>query len=677
MKNLRVLKKGTTLVFFLIFLPSLLLFSLEGFSATDFISDKEINSFKLKESLKYADAQMWDDAYDLVKTSNSPHLRSLLDWLRLRAGDGNISEYIDFLNSKEDWPGMPLLAERGERKLEYGRDSDVILEYFKSSFPKTGHGSLVLAKALMLLDKPLDAQKVAKISWLDQRFSNKDFSLMLENFEKTLSKTHLLRVENLLWNKEKTAVLQMKEVVPKNEFLSAVKRLELQDGLKASEQGVNFSEQDQSNPGLLLDQSNVIQKQKKYKDVVKILRKVSRSSEFLGNPQKWKKLRVYHARRALRLGNYELAYELASQHFIEPENLINRRVQRVRQDYVELEFLAGFISINFLKKPKRALKHFARSIKLVKKEINVSKSYYWYARSLYELNQPTEAKAAFLVASKYLSTFYGQLAAERINTKDLTLDVIEKHKINCDKAKLMENEILKTGVLLLNADRIVLGVRFFKHLAETLSIDDRVCLVKFLHNSGNWSGVIGITKKFLLKDQSVIQFGYPVLHSIKDDLEGQPPLIHAIIRQESEFYSGARSSAGALGLMQIMPNTAKYLARSMGLKYDKRRMLTDEVYNIRLGTKYVQELLKSFRGSLVLSIAAYNAGPGSVKRWIKSYGDPRRMGIDPLVWIEMIPYDETRNYVSRVLSNELVYRSILGKVPLKFDRGKKNFGHKF
>ena len=122
------------MVFFLIFFPSLL-FSLEGFSATDFGSDKEINSFELKESLKYADAKMWDDAYDLVKASNSPHLRPLLDWLRLRAGDGNLSEYIDFLNSKEDWPGMPLLAERGESKLLYGRDSDVILEYFKRSCP--------------------------------------------------------------------------------------------------------------------------------------------------------------------------------------------------------------------------------------------------------------------------------------------------------------------------------------------------------------------------------------------------------------------------------------------------------------------------------------------------------------------------------------------------------------
>jgi soluble lytic murein transglycosylase len=466
-------------------------------------------------------------------------------------------------------------------------------------------------------------------------------------------------------------------VVPKVEFLSAMKRLELQDGFKDSGQKLNYSEQDQSNPGLLLDLSNALHKQRRYKEVLKILRKVSRSSEFLGNPQKWKKLRVYHARRALRLGNYELAYELASKHFIEPENLTNGQAQRVQQDYVDLEFLAGFISINFLKKPRRALKHFARSAKLVKNEINVSKSYYWYARSLYELNQLTEAEAAFLVASRYLSTFYGQLAAERINTKDLTLDFIEKHQINCDREKIMENDILKTGVLLLNADRIVLGVRFFKHLAETLPIDDRVCLVKFLHKSGNWSGVIGITKKFLLKDQSVIQYGYPVLQSIKGDLGGRPPLIHAIIRQESEFYSGARSSAGALGLMQIMPNTAKYLAGRLGLKYDKRRMLKDEIYNIKLGTKYVKELLQSFRGSVVLSIAAYNAGPGSVKRWLKSYGDPRKMGVDPLVWIEMIPYDETRNYVTRVLSNELVYRAILGKKPLKFDRAQKNFGHRF
>ena len=678
MINHRNFEKGKPLVLFLVlFFPLIFLSSLEGFSATHLIGEKKVNNTEVKEFLKYADAQMWGKAYDLAKLSNSPYLDSLLDWLRLRAGDGNINEYIDFLSSKKDWPGIPLLAEKGEMKLQYGGKSSTIVEYFGKSFPKTGHGSLVLAKALTVLEKPLDAKKVAKISWLDQQFSTKDFSLMLENFNKTLSKTHLRRLDNLLWSKKKKAILQMKRVVPNNEFLLAMKRLELQDSKKVRSKKITVSEEDWSNPGTLLDLSNALHNQKKYTEIIKIIKIVSKSSDFLGIPQKWKKLRIYHARRAIRLGNYKIAYELVSRHFIEPVNLTNRNVQRSRQDYVDLEFLAGFISLNYLKEPKVAFEHFSRATKLVQKGINISKVYYWYARSLDELNKQTEAEAAFLVASDYLSTFYGQLAAERINMKDLALDFTKKRKLNCDQEKIMEDEIFKTGILLLNANRTVLGVRFFKHLAETLTRNERVCLVSFLYESRNWLGVIGITKKFLLNDQSILQYSYPLSEKIQDDLEVKLPLVHAIIRQESEFYSGARSSAGALGLMQVMPNTAKYLARRLGLKYDKTRMLKDELYNIKLGTEYIKELLKSFRGSAVLSIAAYNAGPGSVKSWIKSYGDPRSKGIDPLVWIEMIPYEETRNYVYHVLSNELVYRAILDKTPLKFDRAKKNFGHSF
>ena len=175
----------------------------------------------------------------------------------------------------------------------------------------------------------------------------------------------------------------------------------------------------------------------------------------------------------------------------------------------------------------------------------------------------------------------------------------------------------------------------------------------------------------------MFKYSYPVPDIIQDDSETYLSLIYAIIRQESEFYSGARSGAGALGLMQVMPKTAKYLAKKLGLIYDKERMFRDELYNVRLGTQYVRELLRLFQGSTVLSVAAYNAGPGSVKKWIKSYGDPRGKGIDPLVWIEMIPYSETRNYVSRVLGNELIYRSLIEKVPLKLDRARKNFGHTF
>ena len=648
-----------------------------GFLSAQTQGTRESDLVSVEEALKYADARMWDRAYESVKDLNSPLLKELLDWLRLRAGDGRVKEYIEFMTLNENWPGMPLLAKTGEKKIKYGEDPDTILDYFKYSFPKTGHGSLVLANALMQLEQTQDAKKVAKISWLDQEFSDDDFLLMLKNFDDVLSQTHQIRLENLLWSKARNSVLQMARVMSEEELLLARKRLKLQKSVKVSSKSIKVSQEYWQNPGVLFDLSNNLQRQKNYTEVSNILKKVSKSFDLLGRPRNWKRLRVYHTRRALRLGKIKTAYELASNHFIEPNQLTNVNYNKVYEDYVDLEFLAGFISLNFQKKPEIASRHFERAIKLAKKKVNVSKLNYWYGRSLKKLNRPNQARTAFELASNHSSTFYGQLSAERIGKKDVSLDPLTKPGLICDKEKMLQNEIVKVGVLLLKANRIVLGVRFLKHAAETLDPDGRICILKFLHDSKHWSGVIGIAKKFISEDDIIFNYSYPVLNLTQENLGAPLPLVYAIIRQESEFYSGARSVAGALGLMQVMPNTAKYLAKRLGLKYDKKRMLRDELYNTKLGTQYVKELLRSFRGSTVLSIAAYNAGPGSVRSWIKRYGDPRRKGVDPLIWIEMIPYTETRNYVMRVLGNELIYRALIEKTSLKFDRAKKNFGHEF
>ena len=671
------LKNGINLSLFLSRSLFLAFFYFNSFLATQICNAKQINELAVKDSLEHADARMWDTAYSMSKNSNHLLLPDLLDWLRLRAGDATINEYIDFIEQKEDWPGMPLLIEKGEKKLKYGENPNIALDYFGDTFPKTGHGSLVLAGALRQLGQTQDAEKVAKISWLDQEFSDNDFSLMLENFDKLLSQTHHIRLENLLWNKARQSALQMSRVIPEEKFLLAKKRLGLQDIINGSKKAFKFPKEYMQDPGALLDYSNALQHQKKYVKVSKIIEEISHSADFLGIPSKWKKLRVYHARRALRLGKIKIAYDLASRHHIKLNHLTNVNFKKASKDYVELEFLAGFISLNFQKKPEIAAGHFGKAVKLTKKKANLSKLYYWYGRSLVELNRLKEARAAFTIASQYLSTFYGQLAAERINKKEVSLDGLPGRELNCNAEEILENEIVKVGFLLLNANRIVLGVRFFKHAAETLQMDEKNCLLKLLHDVKNWSGAIGVAKKFNLDDNFMFKYSYPVPDIIQDDSETYLSLIYAIIRQESEFYSGARSGAGALGLMQVMPKTAKYLAKKLGLIYDKERMFRDELYNVRLGTQYVRELLRLFQGSTVLSVAAYNAGPGSVKKWIKSYGDPRGKGIDPLVWIEMIPYSETRNYVSRVLGNELIYRSLIEKVPLKLDRARKNFGHTF
>jgi soluble lytic murein transglycosylase len=134
-----------------------------------------------------------------------------------------------------------------------------------------------------------------------------------------------------------------------------------------------------------------------------------------------------------------------------------------------------------------------------------------------------------------------------------------------------------------------------------------------------------------------------------------PALNHGIMRQESAFDQQAQSHAGALGLMQLMPATAKETAQKAGFSYSKSRLTTDPVYNITLGSLYIKQMLDRFDGNRTLAIAAYNAGPGRVNRWLEEIGDPRDPNVDEVDWIESIPIYETRNYVQRVTEAINVY----------------------
>ena len=160
-----------------------------------------------------------------------------------------------------------------------------------------------------------------------------------------------------------------------------------------------------------------------------------------------------------------------------------------------------------------------------------------------------------------------------------------------------------------------------------------------------------------------IYFSYPLISNyIPQKFKNSPytvALIHAISHQESNFRVKAYSSAGARGVMQLMPFTAKKVARDLRIKYYKKELTRNPQYNITLGTTYINEMLKKFKNSLPLSLAAYNAGPSRVKIWLKRYGDPRDDEISYINWIESIPLEETRYYVKKVLSNLRIYQKKL------------------
>jgi soluble lytic murein transglycosylase len=193
--------------------------------------------------------------------------------------------------------------------------------------------------------------------------------------------------------------------------------------------------------------------------------------------------------------------------------------------------------------------------------------------------------------------------------------------------------------------------------------DAMIALSHIATSLGDTRAELVVGKRALYRGFPVEWAAFPTTGIPKFEVVGnsvERPMTFAIARQESAFEADAVSSAGARGLMQLMPATAKITAERAGLPYDLDRLTSDPAYNAALGTAHLGDLVAYWRGSYLLTFAAYNAGPGNVRKWIAAYGDPRSEGVDTVDWVERIPFEETRNYVQRIMENLQVYRHILG-----------------
>ena len=211
-----------------------------------------------------------------------------------------------------------------------------------------------------------------------------------------------------------------------------------------------------------------------------------------------------------------------------------------------------------------------------------------------------------------------------------------------------------------------------KHLAE-LDIEkgSELLAAKLATEIGRYDYAIQISKKASYEKRFYNKFNYPVINTpnlINGKSMPSQEIILAITRQESEFDPKANSYAGAKGMMQLMTYTAKLVAKQMNVRYSKNRLTADPEYNIRLGTYYFNSLLNEYGEVYPFAIAAYNAGPRRVRSWRKINGDPSKNTIDYVNWIELIRFEETRNYVQRVLENANVYRYMLSGQPIKLEK---------
>jgi soluble lytic murein transglycosylase len=297
----------------------------------------------------------------------------------------------------------------------------------------------------------------------------------------------------------------------------------------------------------------------------------------------------------------------------------------------------------------------------VETSISKARASYWAGRALEAIGKTDESKIWFYQATTYPHTYYGQIALK--HQKMTAPKLIPVQASQMDHNSVTSSDLVQVSVLLHQAGYETLSAKFINAKLETIKSDGEYqAFATYLKRIGDTSGAYRVAKRASWKNIFLGETSYPSLMKWVEDINIDPALAHAIIRQESQFDSSAKSPAGALGLMQLMPATAREVAKKGGWEHQTTWLTSRPDHNILLGSAYLNELLKRFNGSYPLAIAAYNAGPTRVNGWLKAFGDPRNGDVNWIDWLELIPISETRNYVQRVTEGIVTYRDHLGMI---------------
>ncbi len=420
---------------------------------------------------------------------------------------------------------------------------------------------------------------------------------------------------------------------------------------KAAENAFKLAKESAGGPATLLARLKSLRREGADDDVWSLLRSIDPNKGDLADPEHWWEFRRGEVRRALNADHPATAYAIAKTHG--PLDDESRS---------EAEFLAGWVALRFMKEPRKAEPHFvaARAIKGYARD--EARASYWLGRTKLELGARKDAEIYFREAASRFYTFYGSLAKQALHSKGSVCEFRAPTQPTKEAvASFVNEDAFKAVAIAKQLDLQPLMINYLLDLARQLKDPQQMTLTfELMERVVPSHVVVRAAKIALLRGFQVEAYAYPTLLPKFDAAGGntkiEPALLNALTRQESDFHTGSVSHVGARGLMQLMPQTAKLMAAVSKMKYDNPRLISDPSYNVTLGSAFLAQLLAGYDGSYVLSLAAYNAGPGRVKQWIKDFGDPRNKAEDPIDWVERIPFTETRQYIERILDSTQLYR---------------------
>jgi soluble lytic murein transglycosylase len=618
-------------------------------------STSQADKGALENVIEFLRKHKADDATQAEAAISDPVARKLAEWLILRSDNNNVTveRYRAFLSANPSWPSQSFLRRRLEAALwDDKREDAAIWSWFENESPISAKGRLALAKAMIARGDRANAERLVRQAWRNDAMSEETESNTLDMFGAFLTAgDHRARMDTLLYGSENEAggMRAAKRLGSGHVALAKAR-------IAANRKGGNLKalldavpRELHSDPGFLLAKIQLLRRDEKFAEAAQLMLSAPRDPGRLHNLDEWWIERRLLARKMIDTNEFRTAYLIARDAAIPSRDIYK----------TEQEFTAGWIALRFLNDADLAARHFARIGVGSVNPTTLARAGYWQGRAAEAAGRAHEARAAYTRAAEQSTSYYGQLAGAKLG-----LPQIELNGAPSARGRSPERlEIVRAAQLLFEIDEGEIAIPILADMGENGDPEALVGLGEVTARYGNARGMLLMGKAALNRGLPFDFYAYPVngippFKQIGPEVERS--IVYAIARQESAFNPSVVSPAQAYGLMQVTPDAARYVCKRHGATYDLARLKHDPVYNATLGAAELGGLLEDYRGSYIMTFAAYNAGRGSVKKWIERYGDPRDPKVDAVDWVELIPFSETRNYVQRIMENLQVYRARFG-----------------
>lgn len=581
-----------------------------------------------------------------------------LIYLRDHPNDAGYPRIMAFLNSAPKWPLSEALMKRAERSLYANTEPpELILAHFANRKPVTSEGALALARALIATGDMDGARRQVVNVWLDAEITPELEKAVSSEFGKLLTEAdHKRRMWRLVYAQETNAAIRAAKRLPGDyQKAAGVAQKLIRGEAGADKLYARLPSSMRESLAMKYALTRFYRMKESYSKARAILLTVPADSAKMGDAEAWWVERRIIARHSVGIshrGSAKAAYQIAAAHGF-----------AVDEEAIEGEFLAGWIALRYVKDPETGMRHFRRLAEIAESRTEKARAAYWIGRAHEAMGQKGEAKAAYSQAAQYSTVYYGQLAREKIGLGKVPEEIETGKATAAAQQRIAEDEVVRAFKIMAEAssDKNALYMFLWSFANRFETADEMNAVASIVWTEGGVTMAVRLAKAAAQRNIDIDSWGYPI-RALPDWKQiGRPvekPLVFALARQESEFNPNAGSKVGAQGLMQIMPGTAKLIAKQHGLKHDASRLMDPE-YNVKLGAAHLGDLIADNGGSYVLTLVGYNAGPRRAREWLAEYGDFRSGQVDPIDWVESIPFQETRQYVQKVLQNLHIYRSRL------------------